>query len=311
MKYDTLIVAPYYEDNAAQQFCSNLSANISDQDYVIFVDDGSVNLPFDIELLTSNNVNGCVIKLRRNVGHQGAIAIGMHYAVKKLRFNQLVTMDSDGQDQASHIKELVNRLNHGQTDVVAATRKTRDETKKFKIFYFLYQHFFRILVGRSMGFGNFMALNSAASQRISASHETRLHVAASVLNSKLRISYAALDRGKRYAGESKMNLLSLILHGLRSIMVFAESVLVRITVFCGISALIILISMTSMVVLKVSGLAIAGWFSTVGGILLLLLFQVAIMAILVLLLAGASPPKLWADTDNELLIAGIAHAKLA
>ena len=41
-----------------------------------------------------------------------------------------------------------------------------------------------------------------------------------------------------------------------------------------------------MIILKLTGLAIPGWFSTIGGILLLLLLQIGLVTLLVLLSAG-------------------------
>ncbi|MEN3967503.1 hypothetical protein VOJ73_14390, partial [Mammaliicoccus sciuri] len=57
-----------------------------------------------------------------------------------------------------------------------------------------------------------------------------------MLNSKLRVSTCALDRGPRYAGRSKMNFVGLALHGFRALMVFAEDVLVRVGIACTLIA---------------------------------------------------------------------------
>ncbi|HHW4681224.1 MAG TPA: hypothetical protein ACQGQX_07005 [Xylella taiwanensis] len=57
-----------------------------------------------------------------------------------------------------------------------------------------------------------------------------------MLNSKLRVSTHALDRGIRYAVRSKMNFVSLALHGFRALMVFVEDVLVRVDIACTVIA---------------------------------------------------------------------------
>lgn len=281
-----MIVAPYFEDMASGQFCMQLGEVLLDDSQVIIVDDGSVDRPFDPDQFSSARLNGSVLRLKRNIGHQAAIATGISYALDHCEFENLVVMDSDGEDTPDSIATLIEKLASKDIDVVVATRKSRVETKRFKLFYYLYKMLFRLLVGRHIGFGNFMAFNKKAAHRLAVSHETRIHLAASVLNSKLRVVECPIDRGERYAGKSQMNMVSLLLHGLRSIMVFAESVLVRITMFSVICAALIIVAMMSMILFKLTGLAIPGWFSTVGGILLLLLFQVAIMALLVLLLAG-------------------------
>ena len=63
--------------------------------------------------------------------------------------------------------------------------------------------------------------------------ELWLNLAGCVLTSKLRVKTLDIDRGKRYNGESKMNFVSLTLHGFRALMVFAEDVLVRVGIICA------------------------------------------------------------------------------
>lgn len=285
MKPKTVVITPYFEDPAGQYFCQQLAEKYGTEHILIIVDDGSINTLIEQKDLSRHGLKGYIIRLQRNVGHQNAIAVGIAYAVENIDFDQAVVMDSDGEDQPIDIQSLTDALENNN-DVAVAKRKSRVETNTFKIFYIIYQFLFRVLVGRTISFGNFMAMSRSAAMRIARSPETRIHLAASVLNSKLRVARVPVDRGARYAGQSQMNLVSLTLHGIRSIMVFAESVLVRITLFCAAFAGAILLAMAIMVVAKIAGVTILGWFSTISGILLLMLFQVAIMALLVLLLAG-------------------------
>lgn len=88
-------------------------------------------------------------------------------------------------------------------------------------------------------------------------------------------------------------------------MVFAEDVLVRITLFCAASAALITGAMATMVVFKILGLAIPGWFSTVSGILLLLLLQLAIITLLVLLSAGNLRSRSASSFDYTRLISTV------
>ncbi len=286
MSSKTVVITPYYEDLASKKFCQVLAEEYGSEYSFIIVDDGSVGAPIQESDLSKHGLNGFIIRLKRNVGHQNAIAVGLAYAVENIDFEQVVIMDSDGEDQPKDIQILINVLKENDIDVVVAKRNSRIESLTFKAFYFLYQLLFRVLVGRTITFGNFMAMSKLAASRIAQSPESRIHIAASVLNSKLRMKPIPVDRGARYAGQSKMNLVSLTLHGIRSIMVFAESVLVRITLFCAAFAGLIFLAMAVMVIAKIAGFTILGWYSTISGILLLLLFQVAIMALLVLLLAG-------------------------
>ncbi len=297
MKCTNLIIAPYFEDVAAQDFCADLATATEASDRVLIVDDGSLNLPFDKQWLSANGMQGQVLRLVRNVGHQQAIHAGISYAVNNVEFENLIVLDSDGEDKPSDIKWLLGELERG-CDVAVATRRSRVESVKFKVFYQVYRFLFRALVGHVIGFGNFMAMKFKSAKRLSLSPESQLHLAASVINSRLNLKAVSLDRGERYRGTSRMNLVSLTLHGLRSVMVFADQVLVRITLFSVAFGTIVIAAMLGMTAMKLIGTAIPGWYSTGGGILILMLTQAAFMALMMLLMSGKLLSKAVLDSQE-------------
>ena len=122
-----LVVTPVFEDaDASKRLFKELSNLFRESVFVIAVDDGSVRQPLNIESLDDAEIAGVILRLRRNVGHQRAIAIGLSYASEYLTVGQrVVVMDSDGEDQPSTISHLLDKL-HG-VDVVVAKRKTRVE----------------------------------------------------------------------------------------------------------------------------------------------------------------------------------------
>ncbi len=123
--------------------------------------------------------------------------------------------------------------------------------------------------------------------------ELWVHFAASLMVSKLRIAAIATDRGKRYAGTSQMNLVALVLHGLRSMMVFAEDVLVRVGLFCTVLASLSVALLGTSVVLKLIGFATPGWFSVAAGILILIVMQAGVLTFVTLMVSGivrSAPP---------------------
>jgi len=283
-----IIVTPVYEDvEASSRLFTELSNQFGSDVFVIAVDDGSVKQPVPVASLQNAGVDGVVLKLRRNVGHQRAIAIGLGYAAEHMQPQQhVVVMDSDGEDLPSTIPALLKNLEDDNTDVVVAQRKSRVETFRFKAFYALYKRFFGLMTGRSISFGNFMALKSTAVKRLVAMQELSIHVAGAVLASKLRTKMCPLDRGPRYAGQSKMNFVGLALHGFKGLMVFAEDVLVRVGMACaGIAALSIL-GATAAIILKLIGFSTPGWFSIVLGILVLMFLQTGALALMTLMLTG-------------------------
>lgn len=286
-----VIVTPVFEDaEASARLFSELFNTFGSEVFVVAVDDGSVQAPLPIASLEAAGVSGVVLKLRRNVGHQRAIAIGLSHVAGRVRPDQLtVVMDSDGEDLPSSIAELVEALDRGQVDVVVARRKSRVETWRFKAFYAVYKRFFNVMTGRAISFGNFMVMNPMALKRLVSMQELSIHVAAAVLASKLRTQAVAIARGPRYAGRSKMNFVGLALHGFKALMVFAEDVLVRVGIFCAVFAGLTVFAGVVALGLKLTGFATPGWFSVSLGILTLMFLQsgaLALMALMTLMLTG-------------------------
>lgn len=283
-----VVIAPVYEDLvASRKLFEELGREFKDSLYIVAVDDGSVKQPLPITSLIDSGVQGEVVKLRRNVGHQKAIAIGLGYVADRLQPDQrVVVMDSDGEDLPSTIPTLLKALEADDADVAVAKRKSRVETFKFKAFYVVYRFLFKLMTGRSISFGNFMALKPHAVGRLVAMQELSIHVAASALASKLRLQICPISRGPRYAGQSKMNFVGLALHGFKGLMVFAEDVLVRVGISCVLIAAFSVVMAGVAVLLKVFGYSTPGWFSVAFGILLLMFLQTGALALMTLMLTG-------------------------
>jgi glycosyltransferase involved in cell wall biosynthesis len=283
-----VVVTPVYEDvEAASKLFQELFKNFGSNVYVVAVDDGSVKQPLEISSLLSANLPGAVINLRRNVGHQRAIAIGLNYAADHLpQAKRIVIMDSDGEDLPATIKELIAPLESADVDVVVAQRKSRVETLRFRAFYVVYKWLFKLLAGKKISFGNFMALKPEAVKRLVAMQELWIHVAGCVLTSKLRMATCPLHRGPRYAGQSKMNFVGLALHGFKGLMVFAEDVLVRVGIACAFIAVLSILASISAIILKLNNIATPGWFSIALGILLLVFLQTGALTLMTLMLTG-------------------------
>lgn len=283
-----IVVTPVYEDTeASSRLFKELAFEWGHQIFVVAVDDGSVHQPVEIDSLNDAPVHGVVLKLKRNVGHQRAIAIGLSYVAERLHTQQrVVVMDSDGEDLPSTLRDLLAMLESPVLDVVVAQRKSRVETWRFKAFYVIYKRFFRLMTGRAISFGNFMALKPAAVKRLVTMQELPIHVAGAVLASKLRTGVCPLNRGPRYAGRSKMNFVGLALHGFKGLMVFAEDVLVRVGLACAGIAALSIGGITAAIVLKLIGFSTPGWFSIALGILVLMLLQTGALALMTLMLTG-------------------------
>lgn len=308
----TIIVTPVFEDTeASSRLFKELRSALGMHCYIVAVDDGSVREPVSQAAIEAAGLPGVVIRLKRNVGHQRAIAIGLSYVARELSgYQAVVVMDSDGEDLPSSIPALLASLNKPSVDIVVARRGTRVETLRFRAFYQVYKAVFSTLAGRDISFGNFMAMTPSAVRRMVAMQELWLHVAASVLTSRLRIEHCLLDRGPRYAGQSKMNFVGLALHGFRALMVFAEDVLVRVGIVCAGIAVLSVVGSVVAIGLKLAHFATPGWFSVALGILFLVFLQTGALTLMTLMLTGVVRNGGIANSQFDEFIDTVLHTRL-
>lgn len=147
-----VIVTPVYEDvEASSQLFEELHKELGPEVFVVVVDDGSVRQPVDVASLKAAGLDGVVIKLKRNIGHQRAIAVGLNYVADRLPdAKQVVIMDSDGEDLPATIPAMLMSLTQSDVDMVVARRKSRVETLGFRAFYMVYKWLFNLLSGRTI-----------------------------------------------------------------------------------------------------------------------------------------------------------------
>ncbi len=284
---ETVLIMPVYEDReSSSRLFRELREVLGTTIFLVVVDDGSVRQPVSPTALEVADLEGVVIRLKRNLGHQMAIATGISFVATNFPSATCIVMDSDGEDAPETIPILLDSIGKDDVDVVVAQRKSRMETIKFKVFYVIYRLLFQLLTGQAINFGNFMALKPAAVKRLSGMQELGVHVAGCVLVSKLRVQACPIDRGSRYAGRSKMNFAGLVLHGFKAFMLYAEFVLVRVGVACAFIAVVLALAILASLALKAFGHATPGWASVALALLVLMLFQTGILVLTILMLTG-------------------------
>ncbi len=298
-----VVITPVFEDaEVAARLYGNIAEVLGRDTRIVAVDDGSVREPLPRSAIADAGLGGAIIRLKRNVGHQRAIAVGLNYVADQLPGATAVVMDSDGEDVPATIPHLLEPLASADIDVVVARRQQRQESFAFQAFYLVYRVIFWLLSGRRIRFGNFMALKPAAVRRLAGMPELWIHVASSVLMSRLRIANSPIDRGQRYAGRSKMNFSSLVLHGVRALMVFAEDVLVRVCIVCAGIACFSVAMIALTLFLKLIGFATPGWFSVALGILILVLLQTGALTLMTLMLSGVVRAGSLTSVDYRTLV---------
>lgn len=206
-----------------------------------------------------------IIRLIRNLGHQRAIAVGLAVLKERNLDIPVIVMDSDGEDNPTDLPRLVAEHDRDPDYIIFARRARRSENLVFRIFYNLFKIFFRILTGKSISFGNYSLIPPAALKRVVYLQEIWNHFAAGIMHSGLLWKTIPTTRGKRYVGESHMNMIALVLHGLSSVSVYIEIVYVRLLFFAlAVMTLDVLGFLALVYVRYLTPLAIPGWATNVA-----------------------------------------------
>jgi len=236
------ILIPYYNDSdALVKLISNLNKVLNNYNLII-VDDGTPINKLSAKILSETKSHGKLIILKRNTGPQRAIATGLSYINKYVETNQVLIMDSDGEDAPENIPVLLKyKAKNPSEDIIVASRLSRENSIQFKILYFYYKLLFRIMTGEKMNFGNFSLISRKAVAIISNYSELWMHLGSTYILSRLKISVLPLSRGKKYDDKPGSGHLSLINHGIRSIVSLSELMIPRLFIFsiCGLVSLAI------------------------------------------------------------------------
>lgn len=251
---------------------------------VLVVDDGSVHpAPATLGGRRRSLERIEVLRLRCNLGHQRAIAIGLAECTRTERFSHVVVMDADGEDRPADVAALLAAALVRPDETVVAHRARRSEGPVFRGAYLAYKCAFRLLTGRTIDFGNFLVLPIAAVRRLVFMPECWNHLAAALVKSRLPLGRLPTARGARYAGRSTMNLVSLVVHGFSAFSVFIETAITRLLLFFGATSLLAVAAAGVAVALRFgTELAIPGWATNVFGLSMVVFFQSLTLAAVVL-----------------------------
>lgn len=223
---------------------------------VLLVDDGS-SQPAPATMDAGPHLEHVnVLVLRRNLGHQRAIAVGLCHIHSHIPCDAVLIMDGDGEDGPGDIPRLVERFrDSGGRTVVFAERTRRSESLVFRAFYQAYRLAHWILTGISVKVGNFSLLPRSALGQLVVVSDLWNHYAAAVFKARLPRSAIKTQRAHRLRGASHMNFVSLVVHGLSAVSVFADLAGVR-----------LLISFVLLMVTTLGGLAAFLSYRLVAGI---------------------------------------------
>lgn len=238
------VLIPVFNDwSVVEILTKHLDTVLSDRGLhadLVLIDDGSTAIPSSA--LTHNpqalrKVE--IVTLRKNMGHQRALSVGLVYVHKTRPGATVVIMDADGEDNPLDVITLLERYCELDGErVVFAARAKRAEGLVFRLFYRMFQLVHYSLVGFGTQVGNFSVIPPAILDRLVIVPEIWNHYAAAVVKSRFPIDHIGIARSRRLLGQSKMSLVQLIIHGLSAISVYGDAVGVRLVLaFSALSAL--------------------------------------------------------------------------
>lgn len=228
---------PVYRDwDCASEVCQALDKKLQRLPHVdagvLLIDDGN---PHGIEGWVPPSKRCALsqitaLRLRRNLGHQRAICVGLCYVYSHLPCDAVLVMDADGEDRVEDAVRLIELEIAKPSTVFFAERRRRLEGTGFRIGYQLFRATHWLLTGVSVRVGNFSIVPHEALARLTCMSELWNHFAGAVFKSKLQFDCIPMDRGVRVKGRSHMNLVSLVAHGISGIATFSETVATRILI---------------------------------------------------------------------------------
>jgi glycosyltransferase involved in cell wall biosynthesis len=263
---------------------------------ILVADDGSHTTPdFGSQRLELSAVTAIeILHLRRNLGHQRAIAIGLAHLEANSTCDAVVVMDGDGEDRPEDVGTLVDRLEAENGErVVFAERMRRSEGRVFAALYWLYRVIHRLLTGERVRVGNFSVIPRPLLRRLVGASDLWNHYAASVFHARLPYVTVPTGRGTRYAGRSQMNFVALVTHGLSAMSVFGDRIGVRLLIVTsGVTATVAALYIGFVIWRVASGEPFAEWVLYGGATLLLLIFLLLAISLtfVFIILAGRNSP---------------------
>jgi len=272
----TIIVPCFNEEQAFAHCLTTLDrklgeltdlGKISDDSYLLFVDDGSVDTTWDlIQKACDQNRRVQGIKLSRNRGHQIALWAGL----EQVKSDISISIDADLQDDVEAIEKMVDVYLKGK-EVVYGVRNDRTSDSFFK--RTSADLFYRIMNQMGMqqvnNHADFRLLSDRSRRALLSYKETNLYIRGLVPLVGFPQEEVRYGRQARMAGESKYPLrkmLNLAIDGITSF----STVPLRLIALVGLAtAMLSVFAAGWAVVNKLAGGTVQGWASVMIAIFFL------------------------------------------
>lgn len=234
---------------------------ITDDSSIICIDDGSVDATWSVvERLAVSNPYIKGVKLSRNFGQQNALLAGLSVAVE--RYDVMVTLDSDLQDDIEVIEDMLTSYSAG-SEVVYGVRRSRGDDGVLKrltarLFYGVISESNNDIIAEH---ADFRLMSSRAVECLLKFPERNLFLRGLVPLVGLSSDMVYYDRKSRKGGESKYTLLKMLGFAAEGITSFSVRP-IRFIFILGVLFLIATITVSIYVLISIiNGVSYPGWAS--------------------------------------------------
>ena len=238
-----------------------LNEEISDNSYLLYVDDGSSDLTWHlIEKYASESKNVQGVKLSANSGHQNALIAGLDTVADCC--DAAISIDSDLQDDIEAIPQMVAKYREGY-DIVYGVRNSRESDTWFK--RESAQSFYRLMKGLGVksvyNHADFRLMSAEAIKDFLKYDERNIFIRGIIPRLGRNQTSVYYDRKPRQAGESKYPLKKMLNFAVDGITSFSVRP-VRMVFFLGLGFLLVALGIFIYVMIRYfGGETIEGWTS--------------------------------------------------
>ena len=151
-----------------------------------------------------------ILDMKENRGHARCNAFGIRYVNENEEFDNLILMDSDGEDRPIELKLLIEKIIENPNISVVAKRIKRSEGPFFRFLYSLHKIITFVFTGQKINFGNYSCLTKSDVSKLFNKASLWSSYSGTFKKNINDFNEINSTRGKRYFGPSKMSLYNLI-----------------------------------------------------------------------------------------------------
>ncbi len=287
-----IFVTPVYNDWESVKVLSKELKEISDinswNSHLVIVNDCStkqINYEKDSLSLKSD-----ILNLYSNQGNQKCITIGLSFVYDKFKeYDYVIVLDSDGEDKPSDVIKLIDLAKNNNDDkIVFSKRQKRNESNTYIFFYTLYKIIFYLLTGKTIDIGHFSCVPKKLISKVLSVDGIWVHYCAALIKSKLSYDTVPCDKGPRYRGKTNQSKRMLLFHGLASMIVFQDIIVLKAAVssLIGIiftSLTFIIIFFSKLFIIEIFGFEFNANTMIILAIVFLLFLQIFITSLFYLI----------------------------